>query len=87
MSANGHEPDTHDTIVSVAREVAERLNVVLAEHDRVEHDGEVCHDERINVLAYLLHRFGAPVNRVIEYQVMHEEHDVHDSHDSHDSHD
>lgn len=86
--------DEHD-LNAVAREAADRINVALKHHEAEDHGGERCHDERVNVLAYLLHRMGGPsdeatwrrfledfVRRVRDYQATHEEHD-HGQHNGH----
>ena len=75
-----HDDELFDLNV-LAREFADRVNEWMQHHDRVVHNGEPCHDERANILAYLAHRMGYSrdtfvimLERVRDYEGLHAEH-------------
>jgi hypothetical protein len=89
---SGEERVDNETKLNLlAKEMGDRFNEVLREHDEEVHEGERCEDERLNILAYLIHRMGAPGDdhswirffgllklRVEDYSVMHVENHRHE---------
>jgi hypothetical protein len=50
--------DTVDPLVSAVQIVRELALDTIAEHERLEHNGEFCHNERMNLVAYLAYCLG-----------------------------
>ena len=87
----GASDESGDLHLAESRRIADEAIAVLRLHDQAEHDGEVCSDERTNMLAYIAHRIGMVpseeavrdvLERARDYQAIHDEY--HDDSHTHD---